>query len=85
MKAHKALRDDVSRAAMVGAKRFPASEAELITELVRRDLPYYDHRIREATVDRMNRFAQATGLLSESVPYNRVVAVPFTMVWDEPV
>ena len=46
MKAHKALRDDVSRATAVGDKRFPPSEAALIAELVRRDLPYYDPRIR---------------------------------------
>ena len=47
MKAHKALKEDASRATAVGKKRFPPSEAELIAELVRRDLPYYDPTIPE--------------------------------------
>jgi ABC-type nitrate/sulfonate/bicarbonate transport system substrate-binding protein len=34
MKAHKALKEDVSRATEVGKKRFPPSEAELIAELI---------------------------------------------------
>ncbi len=85
MKAHRALRNDPGRAATVGAKRFPPSEAELITEIVRRDLPYYDHRIRESTVEHMNRFAQTVGLLSRPVPYKEVVATSFAPVWDEPI
>ncbi|MGE5305013.1 MAG: ABC transporter substrate-binding protein [Alphaproteobacteria bacterium] len=83
MKAHKALRDDVSRATAVGHKRFPPSEAELIAELVRRDLPYYDPRIRAQTVTGMNRFAQDIGLLSAPVSYDRVVATQFSHLWDE--
>src|SRR5262249_13552818 len=34
MKAHRALKEDVSRAKEVGKKRFPPSEAELIAELI---------------------------------------------------
>ncbi len=83
MKAHKALRDDVSCATAVGNKRFPPSEAELIAELVRRDLPYYDPRIREQTVRDMNRFAQDIGLLSAPVSYDRVVATQFSHLWEE--
>ena len=83
MKAHKALRDDVSRATAVARKRFPPSEAELIAELVRRDLPYYDPRIRVQTVADMNRFAQDIGLLSGPVSYDRVVATQFSHLWDE--
>ena len=83
MKAHKALRDDVSRATIVGTKRFPPSEAELIAELVRRDLPYYDPRIRRQTVEDMNRFAQNIGLLSAPVSYDRVVATQFSELWEK--
>jgi ABC-type nitrate/sulfonate/bicarbonate transport system substrate-binding protein len=36
-----ALKQDVTRATEIGRKLFPASEAELIAELIRRDLPYY--------------------------------------------
>src|SRR5262245_15537113 len=85
MKAHKALKENVSRATQVGKKRFPPSEAELIAELIRRDLPYYDPTITEETVTHMNRFAQDIGLLSASVPYDQVVAAQFTGLWREPV
>jgi ABC-type nitrate/sulfonate/bicarbonate transport system substrate-binding protein len=85
MKAQKALREDVSRATEVGKKRFPPSEAELIAELVRRDLPYYDPTISEETVLNMNRFAQDIGLLSSPVPYEQVVATEFSHLWKEPV
>jgi hypothetical protein len=37
-----ALLADVSRAGEVGRKLFPPTEAGLITELIRRDLPFYD-------------------------------------------
>jgi ABC-type nitrate/sulfonate/bicarbonate transport system substrate-binding protein len=85
MQAHKALKEDPSRATAVGKKRFPPSEAELIAELVRRDLPYYDPTIAEAKVASMNRFAQNIGLLSNPVPYERVVATRFSHLWREPV
>jgi hypothetical protein len=85
MKAHKALKEDVSRATEVGKKRFPPSEAELIAELIRRDLPYYDPIITEETVTHMNRFAQDIGLLSAPVPYDQVVATQFIHLWKEPV
>ena len=85
MKAHKALKEDVERATEVGKKRFPPSEAELIAELVRRDLPYYDPTIPEAKVSSMNRFARDIGLLRADVPYGQVVAAQFSHLWKEPV
>jgi NitT/TauT family transport system substrate-binding protein len=85
MKAHKALKEDVNRATEVGKKRFPPSEAELIAELIRRDLPYYDPTITEDTVTNMNRFAQDIGLLPAPVPYDQVVATQFSRLWEEKV
>ena len=85
MQAHQALREDISRATEVGKKRFPPAEAELIAELVRRDLPYYDPRITEQTVVDMNRFAQDVGLLSGPVSYENVVATQFSHLWNEKV
>jgi NitT/TauT family transport system substrate-binding protein len=85
MKAHRALKADFRSATAVGKKRFPPSEAELIAELVRRDLPYYDPQIPEEKVASMNRFAQAVGLLSTSVPYDGVVATEFVNLWNESV
>src|SRR3981081_4372667 len=55
-KTHAALKADVSRATEIGRKLFPPSEAELIAELIRRDLPYYDATISESFVAGMNRF-----------------------------
>jgi NitT/TauT family transport system substrate-binding protein len=85
MKAHQALRENLSRATEVGKKRFPAGEAELIASLIARDLPYYDPTISEQTVDAMNRFAHEIGLLSKPVPYEQVVATQFSHLWKEPV
>jgi NitT/TauT family transport system substrate-binding protein len=85
MQAHQALREDISRATEVGKKRFPPAEAQLIAELVRRDLPYYDPRITEQTVVDMNRFAQDVGLLSGPVSYENVVATQFSHLWNEKV
>jgi ABC-type nitrate/sulfonate/bicarbonate transport system substrate-binding protein len=85
MQAHEALRRDLSRATEVGKKRFPASEAELIAELVRRDLPYYDPAITVETVENMNRFALDIGLLTTPVSYEDVVAKQFTHLWNEKV
>jgi NitT/TauT family transport system substrate-binding protein len=81
IKAQKALREDINRATEVGKKRFPPSEAELISELIRRDLPYYDATISKDTFAKMNRFAQDIGLLSAPVPYERVVATQFSQLW----
>jgi ABC-type nitrate/sulfonate/bicarbonate transport system substrate-binding protein len=85
MKAHEALRADPNRATEVGKKRFPPSEAELIADLVRRDLPYYDANIPAEKVASMNRFAQDIGLLSAPVAYDQVVATEFSHLWNGPV
>ena len=75
------LKADPSRAAEVGAKRFPAQEAGLITELIERDLPYYDPSISEEAVEQMNGFAQRMGLLDTPVPYAQAVATSFVGLW----
>ena len=75
------LREDPARAKEVGDLRFPATEAGLITELVERDLPYYDPTIAEDAVADMNRFAQNIGLLSQPMPYEQVVATQFQPLW----
>ena len=71
--AHDALKKDPGRAAGIGRKHFPAAEAELIAELIRRDLPYYDTAISQKAFASMNRFAQDLGLLSRKVSFEDVV------------
>jgi NitT/TauT family transport system substrate-binding protein len=67
------LRQDPGRASEVGRKLFPPTEAGLIAELVRRDLPFYDPDISPKTVESMNRFASELGLLSKPARYEDVV------------
>ena len=71
---HAALRKDVSLATRVGRKLFPPEQAELIADLIRRDLPYYDTTISREFVSGMNRFARDVGILDRDVPYEQVVA-----------
>jgi len=73
-KTHAALKQDVSLATKVGRKRFPPAEAELIAELIRRDLPYYTTGISRDFLAGMNAFARRMGILSGDVPYDAIVA-----------
>ena len=81
VKTQAALKRDVTRAGEVGRKLFPPSEAELITDLIRRDLPYYDATISETFVAGMNQFARDLGILQGEVPYEQVVATQFRHLW----
>jgi ABC-type nitrate/sulfonate/bicarbonate transport system substrate-binding protein len=73
---HAALKKDVALATQIGRKLFPPAEAELIGELIRRDLPYYDTTISQDFVAGMNQFARDVGILSGDVPYQAIVATP---------
>jgi NitT/TauT family transport system substrate-binding protein len=77
VKTHQALKEDPGLATGIGRKLFPPAEAELIAELIRRDLPYYDARIGREFVAGMNAFARDLGILAADVPYERVVATQF--------
>jgi ABC-type nitrate/sulfonate/bicarbonate transport system substrate-binding protein len=81
VKTHASLKANVARATEVGNKLFPPSEAALIAELIRRDLPYYDASISEAFVAGMNQFARDIGILKGEVPYEQVVATQFRELW----
>jgi ABC-type nitrate/sulfonate/bicarbonate transport system substrate-binding protein len=71
--AQQILRRDPGRATEVGKKLFPATEASLIAELIRRDAPFYDPEISPRSVESMNRFARELGLLTKTVGYEDVV------------
>jgi NitT/TauT family transport system substrate-binding protein len=76
-----ALKQDVTLATTVGHKLFPAEEAKLITELVRRDLPFYNPSISEQGVDSLNEFARDVGILKGNPSYEDLVAVQFRHLW----
>jgi len=81
VKTHKALRKDVTLATGIGRKLFPPSEAELIAELIRRDLPYYDPTISPEFIAGMAQFCRDVGILKGQLPYERAVATRFTKEW----
>ena len=78
---HAALKKNVMLATEIGRKLFAPAEAELIAELIRRDLPYYDATISPAFVEAMNQFARDMSVLKGQVPYDRVVATQFSNLW----
>jgi ABC-type nitrate/sulfonate/bicarbonate transport system substrate-binding protein len=77
-----ALREDPARATEVGRKLFPPSEAALIADLIRRDLPFYDASISPDFVTGMNQFARDVGILRGQIPYDKVVATRFAGFWQ---
>ncbi len=79
--AQTGLKRDPSLAAAAAERHFPAAELALIPELVRRDAPYYDPTISRETVESLNAFARASGLLSAAPAYERVVATQFQSLW----
>ena len=81
VKTHKALKADVNRATAIGRKLFPPAEAELIAELIRRDLPFYDATISAPFVAAMNDFARDVGALKGNIAYDQVVATQFSPLW----
>jgi NitT/TauT family transport system substrate-binding protein len=80
-KTHAALKADAGLATGVGRKLFPPAEAELIAELIRRDLPYYGAGITPEAIAGMNAFARDLGLIKAEVPYARIVASELAPLW----
>jgi NitT/TauT family transport system substrate-binding protein len=60
---------------------FPPSEAALITDLIRRDLPYYDPTLSQDFVAGMSAFARKQNILDSDLAYEDVVATQFSSLW----
>lgn len=82
VKTQAALKADVSLATQVGRKLFPPEEADLIADVIARDLPYYDAAISRDFVAGMLDFQQAVGLIDTPVSYEDVVATRFSSLWQ---
>ena len=80
-KTQAALKADVNRAGEVGRILFPPMEAELIVELVRRDLPYYDATLSRDFIAGMTAFLRSQSVLSGDVPYEQIVATQYAQYW----
>jgi NitT/TauT family transport system substrate-binding protein len=78
---HRALRQDPDLATQVGERRFPPREAALISELVRRDLPFYDVAISVHSVAGLVGFCRRMGILADEPPYLQIVAARFRDLW----
>jgi ABC-type nitrate/sulfonate/bicarbonate transport system substrate-binding protein len=81
VKTQRALVADLSLATKAGSILFPPSEAALIAEIIRRDLPYYDASISLDFVAGMNQFGRDLGILKGAASYEDVVATPFASLW----
>jgi ABC-type nitrate/sulfonate/bicarbonate transport system substrate-binding protein len=79
--AQKALAADPSLATGIGKKLFPETEAALIAELIRRDIPFYSPVISEDFVRDMNQFARDMKILDGDVAYEDVVATDLRTLW----
>jgi NitT/TauT family transport system substrate-binding protein len=73
-----ALKERPERATEVGRRLFPPDEAELIAELIRRDVPYYDPSIQPTTIHSLNAFARSMGILKGDVSFEDIVATHFS-------
>lgn len=68
--------------ATVAAKRFfPSEEAEIISELISRDAPFYDASVSKDAIARTVRFAQDVGLITAGVRYEDVVVGGLQSLW----
>lgn len=79
--AQRALAADPACATPIAKKLFPAAEAEMIADLIRRDAPFYSADVPPNKIASMNRFARDIGLLSKDVAYEQVVATEFSDLW----
>jgi ABC-type nitrate/sulfonate/bicarbonate transport system substrate-binding protein len=82
IKTQAALKREIGLATAVGRKLFQPREAELIADIVARDLPFYDPAISEASVVSIKRFSRAIGLLSGDPSYEEIVAARFRGLWS---
>jgi ABC-type nitrate/sulfonate/bicarbonate transport system substrate-binding protein len=82
VRAQAVLRAEPTQARVVGARLFPTLEAELIEQVVQRDVAFYDASITQETVAHLSDFAQAVGLLQAPVPYDLVIATGFRNLWS---
>ncbi len=82
VKTQAALKADVTRAAEVGNKLFPPSEAALIVDLIRRDLPYYDAKLSREFIAGMSEFARRQGIGNGELAYEQIVATQFATLWN---
>ena len=83
VRAQRALREEPALARKVGEGKFLSDSAELISNVIARDVEFYDPVISEERVKNLNRFAQSIGHIRGPVPYKKVVAQRCIDLWTE--
>lgn len=81
VKTQAALQANAARASEVGRRLFPQTEAALIAELIRRDLPFYDATLPRDFIAGMIAFARSERVLDCETAYEDVVATQFAPLW----
>jgi ABC-type nitrate/sulfonate/bicarbonate transport system substrate-binding protein len=80
-RAQSALRAEPELATKIGRDLFPQMEAELIAELIARDVDFYDPAISPEAVSGLVEFTRATGLTTSDAGYEQVVSPVATKLW----
>jgi ABC-type nitrate/sulfonate/bicarbonate transport system substrate-binding protein len=83
IRSQQALSREPDVARKIGERVFPAYEASLIADLVRRDALYYSPEISKVFVEGMNVFCRNAGILTGNPAYNDVVARQVIPLWHE--
>lgn len=77
-----ALSGNPGLATEVGRRLFPPAEAEIIGDLIARDVPYYDASISRKFFAGMCQFACDVGIARGVGTYEQVVATEFSGLWQ---
>lgn len=67
----------------MGRTIFAAAEAELIADVVARDIPYLTAGISHEFVDGMTDFQRHMGLIHGAPHYEDIVATQFSSLWGD--
>ncbi|MDX3893242.1 ABC transporter substrate-binding protein [Pusillimonas sp.] len=82
VKTHQRLKADPGLAPQATRDIFPPEQTALIEELIARDLPFYSPDISRQTLDNLNDFQTAMGLVTAPVAYEDAVATQYSRLWQ---
>jgi len=82
VKTHQRLKAGPRLAPKAAQDIFPPEQTALIEELIARDLPFYSPDISRQTLDNLNDFQTAMGLVTAPVAYEDAVATQYSRLWQ---
>ena len=81
VRAQSVLRRDPTVASEIGEKKFPKDTAKLISNVISRDVEFYDPFISQRRVQHLNNFARLIGHIKRDVAYEKVVSSRCKHLW----